>query len=151
MKRALVVVTPSTRSKQLVESAGAFAAGSGGELVLLSITPPEDYEHTHAAVEDIGSSDLVYTLDQAEESAARRVKRLAREALEDYDVGYEIIATIGREADTVLDVAEDRECDHLFLTGRKRSPTGKALFGDLTQQILLSFDGPVTVLLGEEE
>jgi len=36
----------------------------------------------------------------------------------------------------------------VFLTGKKRSPTGKAVFGDRSQAIILNFDGPVTTLLG---
>jgi hypothetical protein len=34
----------------------------------------------------------------------------------------------------------------VFLAGRKRSPTGKALFGDQTQAVILDFDGAVTVI-----
>lgn len=151
MNRALVVVTDSARSDRILREAGELAASNGTELVLLSVTPTEEYEDTHEAVASIGSSDLVYTIEQAEESATRKLTRAATEAFEGLDVDYHTKAVFGREIDSILDVAEAYDCDHLFIAGRRRSPTGKALFGDLTQQVLLSFDGPVTVLLGDEE
>jgi nucleotide-binding universal stress UspA family protein len=46
----------------------------------------------------------------------------------------------------VLAEARHRGCDHVFVTGRKRSPAGKAIFGDVAQRIVLEFDGAVTVL-----
>lgn len=55
-------------------------------------------------------------------------------------------ASLGDAADTVLAEARHRGCDHVFVTGRKRSPAGKAIFGDVAQRIVLEFDGAVTVL-----
>ncbi|ELZ06028.1 universal stress protein [Natrialba asiatica] len=45
-------------------------------------------------------------------------------------------------------VAAEYDCKHVFIAGDKRSPTGKALFGDEAQSVLLHFDGPVTALIG---
>jgi nucleotide-binding universal stress UspA family protein len=151
MKRGLVVVTPTDRSRELVREAGAFAEGVGAKLILLAVTPEDEYEETQSAVADIGSDDVVYGLEQAEESAERLARRVANETLGDLDVEYEIVGAVGREARRILGVAEERDCDHLFIAGRRRSPTGKALFGDLTQRILLNFDGHVTVSLGDDE
>ncbi|SEO30221.1 Nucleotide-binding universal stress protein, UspA family [Halogranum amylolyticum] len=151
MNRALVVVTDSAHNDRILREAGELAAGSGAELVLLSVTPTEEYEDTHDAVASIGSSDLVYTIEQAEESVTRKLERTASETFDGLDVDYHTEAVFGREVDSILDVADAHGCDHLFIAGRRRSPTGKALFGDLTQQVLLTFDGPVTVLLGDEE
>ncbi|MFC6724399.1 universal stress protein, partial [Halobium palmae] len=67
----------------------------------------------------------------------------------DLDVSYDVVAAVGDESDRIFEVAAERDCDHLFLSGRRRSPTGKALFGDRTQRALLNFDGPVTVILGD--
>jgi len=33
----------------------------------------------------------------------------------------------------------------VFVRGRRRSPTGKAVFGDTAQAVILNFDGFVTV------
>jgi nucleotide-binding universal stress UspA family protein len=49
----------------------------------------------------------------------------------------------------VLQVARRKDCDHVFLSGGKRSPAGKALFGDFAQSVLLGFDGYVTVRMND--
>ncbi|AFK20033.2 universal stress protein [Haloferax mediterranei ATCC 33500] len=150
MQRALVVVSPNERSNRILREAGELAAGSGAELVVLTVLPDEEFERTRSALADVGSSDVVYGIDQATESATRKAKRLAREALDDLDVDYRVVADIGPEVDSVLETAEAESCDHLFVSGRRRSPTGKLLSRDVTQTVMLNFDGPVTVLLGEE-
>ena len=151
MDRALAVVSASDTSKRLVREAGELAAGVGAELVLLRVIREDDYEGTRDAVENIKEIDNTYTIDQATEDARQSADELGREVLSGVDVEYEALGTIGREAERILAVAEDQDCDHVFVIGRKRSPTGKAIFGDIAQSVILSFDGPVTVMLEEGE
>lgn len=147
MDRALAVVSTSDTSKQLVREAGELAGGVDAELVLLRVVPEDDYEGTRDAVENIHEIDNTYTIDQATEEARQSAAGLARDVLSDVDVEYEALGTIGRETERILAVAEDQDCDHVFVIGRKRSPTGKAIFGDIAQSVILNFDGPVTVML----
>ncbi|WP_416840583.1 universal stress protein [Haloferax sp. DFSO52] len=150
MKRALVVVPPEAQSNRILREAGELAAGSGAELIVLTILPEEDFERTRSALASVGSADVVYGLDQALESATRKARRKANAAFDGLDVDYRIIADVGPIVETVLETAQWEACDHLFVSGRRRSPTGKLLSRDLTQTLLLNFDGPVTVLLGED-
>jgi nucleotide-binding universal stress UspA family protein len=150
MKRALVVVTPGNRGRRLLREAGAYAEGTDTELVLLTVVPEEEFEEKRRAVAGIGSSDAVYTLEQAEDSAEREATAVADDALAGLDVPYHAVGTIGREADAILDVADSEGAEHVFLGSRRRSPAGKALFGDVAQTVLLEFDGPVTLLMGED-
>ncbi|KAB1187670.1 MULTISPECIES: universal stress protein [Haloferax] len=151
MNRALVVVTPNERSNRILREAGELAAGSGAELVVLTVIPNDEFEETRSALANVGSSDVVYGVDQATESARRKAKRFARDALDGIDVDYRVVADIGPEVESVLETAQWEACDHLFISGRRRSPTGKLISRDATQSIMLKFDGPVTVLLGEED
>ncbi|MFC6907201.1 universal stress protein [Halalkalicoccus tibetensis] len=57
----------------------------------------------------------------------------------------EVDSVFGDIPDIILTEANKRNCDHIFVTGEKRSPTGKAVFGDTAQSIILNFEGPVTV------
>jgi nucleotide-binding universal stress UspA family protein len=150
MKRALVVVTPGNRGRRLLREAGEYAEGTDTELVLLTVVPEEEFEEKRRAVAGIGSSDAVYTLEQAEDSAEREATAVADDALAGLDVPYHAVGTIGREADAILDVADSEDAEHVFLGSRRRSPAGKALFGDVAQTVLLEFDGPVTLLMGED-
>jgi nucleotide-binding universal stress UspA family protein len=150
MERALAVVTQDERSKQVVREAGQLAAGVDAPLLLLTVLPEEEYERKREAMESAGGT-TPYTLSQAEQSARRTAQSVAKEVLGDVDVDFQVLGAVGREASTILGVAEEERVDHIFMAGRRRSPTQKAVFGDLTQRILLNFDGVVTVLLTEEE
>jgi nucleotide-binding universal stress UspA family protein len=51
----------------------------------------------------------------------------------------------GDVAKKILAVADEIDADTIVMCGRKRSPTGKVLFGSTTQSVMLSATCPVTV------
>lgn len=55
----------------------------------------------------------------------------------------------GDPAETIIEVAEELDVDNITMSGRRRSPTGKMLFGSTTQSVLLAADRPVTVVLDD--
>ncbi|MEY7851072.1 universal stress protein [Natrarchaeobius sp. A-rgal3] len=55
----------------------------------------------------------------------------------------------GDPAATILAVADDADADAVVMSGRKRSPVGKALFGSVTQNVALNSPVPV-VIAGSE-
>lgn len=55
----------------------------------------------------------------------------------------------GDPVDQILAVADDIEADSIAMSGRKRSPAGKAMFGSVTQSVLLSANRPVIAILGD--
>lgn len=55
----------------------------------------------------------------------------------------------GDPAMVILDVAEEIEADHVVMSGRKRSPTGKVLFGSVAQSVLLAANLPVTMNMND--
>jgi len=71
--------------------------------------------------------------------------RHAAEYLEDHGVEVDVIDESGDTAEFILREAENRAVDAIVLGGRKRSPAGKAIFGSVTQSVILSTDIPVVV------
>jgi nucleotide-binding universal stress UspA family protein len=71
--------------------------------------------------------------------------RHATEYLEDHDIEVDLIDESGDTAEFILREAEDREVDAIVLGGRKRSPAGKAIFGSVTQSVILNTQIPVVV------
>jgi nucleotide-binding universal stress UspA family protein len=61
--------------------------------------------------------------------------------------GYEVeIRGSGGDPSTeILDIAEEIDADLVSVAGRKRSPSGKAIFGSVSQSILLQTDRPVII------
>ncbi|UPM44988.1 universal stress protein [Halocatena salina] len=146
MQRALVVVEGTESTKKLVREAGELAAGVGAKVYLVHVTTKETFSEYATSLANIPDRDTGYSIDRAREGARRFAEDIGRDVFEGLAVEYEAIGELGDKKEQVLEVAREKDCDHLFISGRKRSPTGKAVFGDVTQSILLTFDGKVTVI-----
>lgn len=71
----------------------------------------------------------------------------AQEHLENADIAVEMRRAHGDPAESIVEIADEIEADRIIMSGRKRSPTGKVLFGSVTQSVLLSANTPVTVAM----
>lgn len=69
----------------------------------------------------------------------------AEEYLEERDVQIDINESSGDAATEIVAMADEVDADIICVGGRKRSPTGKALFGSVAQSVILSTDRPVVV------
>jgi nucleotide-binding universal stress UspA family protein len=72
--------------------------------------------------------------------------RPAREAidiLEAADIEVSADESSGDPAERVLAYADENDADVICVAGRKRSPAGKALFGSVSQSVMLDSDVPV--------
>lgn len=153
MNTGLVVVDDTDRHRSLLETAGELAAGADAELVLLPMTTTDEVDAEREAIGQVSDAHVAaYGTDTIENRLLHNTGQLAREALEtvEGEVDFTVVPKIvdaSTEATAILDAAEEHGCDHIFLVGRKRSRTGKALFGSLAQTIMLTFDGQVTVEL----
>ena len=76
--------------------------------------------------------------------------RRAREVLEDAGVTCVHYEASGDPADELLAAAADIDADAICVSGRKRSPTGKAVFGSTTQALVLNADRPVLTVPGPD-
>lgn len=72
---------------------------------------------------------------------------MAHELLADADIDVETRLERGDVTEQIIDVARDIDADSIIMCGRKKSATGKVLFGSITQSVLLNTERPVTVLL----
>lgn len=149
MDRALAVVEAKEATKELVAEAGKLAAGVDADLVLLHVSTEEDFHERQTAINRIADLDADYGIDSEEAGAKQFAEEIGREVLE--DVEYTAMGKIGNRQDTILQTAREEDIDHIFIHGKQRTPTGKAVFGDLAQAIILNFDGPVTVRTSDDE
>lgn len=153
MQRALVVVEasedldiqPTDASKEITRLAGQLAAGVDAEVYVMHVTSEERFQDRLDQLSSVEELDVQYDVETAARGAQQFAANVANEVLADLDVDITAIGRLGEIEEKVLAVADEYDCDHLFITGRRRSPTGKAIFGDLAQSLILNFDGPVTV------
>ena len=74
-----------------------------------------------------------------------RSAKAVENALDDRGFEYTLEERSGDPSGEILEHADEHDVDLLCLAGRKRSPTGKALFGSVTQDVVLNTDRPVLV------
>lgn len=146
MERALAVVGTSGTAKAVVREAGELASGVDAELFVIHVTTEAEYDERRSELEDIPDDEVSYGVGQARQGAEQFAGDIASEVLEDVDVEWKPVGAVGDRVEAILEEARINDCDHIFISGRKRSPTGKALFGDDAQAVILNFDGPVTVM-----
>lgn len=72
--------------------------------------------------------------------------RRAAEHLEDAGIEIEYAESSGDAAEAILERADEMDADLLCLAPRGRTPTGKALFGSVTQQVILNSTRPTLVV-----
>lgn len=149
MDHALAVVGSTETAKRLVREAGELAAGVDAELTLLHVTDEEEYAEEREQLASVTSGAVSYSSGQAKDGARNYAADVGRAVLDDVDVRYDAAGRLGEFADVVLEEIDRTDVDHVFLTGPKRSPAGKALFGDDTQRIVLDSPVPVTVVTEE--
>ncbi|SFL33925.1 Nucleotide-binding universal stress protein, UspA family [Halogranum rubrum] len=146
MKQGLVVVEESDRYRNLLEEAAEHAAGAGSDLLFLVTLTDEEYEADAETLESVKSvEDVSYDVFATTENSVRDT---VDEVLSAYDVDYDVLVRVvddDKRARAVVEVGDEHGCDHVFILGRQRSPTGKALFGDFAQKVILNFDGFVTI------
>lgn len=70
---------------------------------------------------------------------------LARDILEEDGISTDTLGIEGDPTTGILETAEEIDAKRICIAGRKRTPTGKAVFGSVTQGIILSTTRPVLV------
>lgn len=107
---------------------------------------PGDVSVTVLYVFEEIDSDLGGTLSLQEYDDVPETVTWARDRLETEGFDVEALVAEGHPDDAIVSLSTDRDADHIVLGGRKRSPTGKAIFGSTVQSVILDADVPVTVV-----
>lgn len=144
----LAAVGEAHQSDQIVSIGYDLATTYDDDLVVLHVIPDEDFEAHKAEIKRQSHGVQDFSFTQEEESAARFSERVVDQSLEEYD--YDRITTKGRVGDPASAIfTEARSVDprYLVIGGRQRSPVGKAIFGSVTQDILLRSDWPVVTAM----
>lgn len=153
MNRILVVVDDTDAHRSLLAEASEVAAGTGADIVLFSWMSPSAVEEGNDAIESVERMENTSYSDPDPVGVVRSFASEFGDAVFDEEgvegVDRETVAVVAEErelADEIVSAAIEHDCDHVYVVGKKRSPTGKAIFGDLAQRVVLNFEGPVTVL-----
>ncbi|SDF71812.1 hypothetical protein SAMN04488067_107135 [Halorubrum xinjiangense] len=149
MTRGLVSLEATDAHRDLLAEAAASARGSDDDLVVLWHLDADKYDEDVTTLEAVGRIENVeYDHSSIVDGATAKARSFVTDVLGDSDVDVQIAVSVGSEddrAERVLDAAAEHDCGHVFVLGDSRSPTGKAVFGDFAQQVVLNFEGYTTV------
>jgi len=129
------------RTEQIAREAIAVAEPTGAEVVLTHVFADGEFDgiRTKLGVDPASEGS---TPDAVAER--HTTTRAVAEALDDAGVAYSVRGAVGDHADEVVDAASAVGADRVVVGGRRRSPTGKAVFGSVAQAVILSAPCPVT-------
>lgn len=94
---------------------------------------------------DHSADDLPDELERFNSATRVGAVRRATERLEDHGVEAELVEESGDAGTRIHEAIEELDPDEVVMGGRKRSSVGKALFGSVTQAVILDTDHPVVV------
>ncbi len=57
----------------------------------------------------------------------------------------DFVETQGKPTDRIIEAAEELDVEAILIAGRRRTPVGKAVFGSVTQGVILQGERPVIV------
>lgn len=148
LNTVLVALGPNDadRAERLAGEAIDLAGPAGATVVLGHVFEADEYD---ATVERLGFEESEASVDDVAERYSS-IRALARE-FEEAGVDYEVRGAVGHYGAGVVDLAEELEADMVVIGGRKRSPTGKAVFGSTAQEVMLSAPCPVTFVRADTE
>jgi nucleotide-binding universal stress UspA family protein len=77
--------------------------------------------------------------------------RRARDRLAESGIEVELMESSGDPAEAIIETADELDADMVVVAARRRSPTGKLIFGSVTQAVILGTDRPVLVCREQED
>ncbi len=130
----------------LSETVLEVATPTDAHVIIAYTYTEEEFGDTVAALEFDGPPMAADPDDVAGEDDG--VQEL-RSTFEEAGLEVSVRGVVGQHGPAVADFAAEVEADRVVIGGRKRSPTGKAVFGSTAQEVLLSSPVPVTFVRGD--
>jgi nucleotide-binding universal stress UspA family protein len=120
-----------------------LAAAYDDDLLVVHVLTEEEFERR-----DEANRREQYTVEDGQRDAASLARRVV-EATTDRPGRVETRGLVGNVVEELNGEIERTDTRYLVIGGRKRTPVGKALFGSVTQSVLLEAAVPVVAVMDE--
>jgi len=133
----VAAVDQSERARSVVQRAKQLADDAGVSLHVV-----------HVGEAEVPSPEGGYDADREKRLSARKATNIARNIGQDVvDIeAFEPVGLEGNPAEELLEYSTAEDAEYIVVSARKRSPVGQAVFGSVTQSVLLNGDRPVVAV-----
>lgn len=141
----VAAVDTSERAPNVLNQAATLAEQFGEHLHVVHVMKRS--EAIDAETSSITKDDAV-TIEELRATAAR----VATDFLDEQSVAVdtEEVGLIGNPADEIVEYARQHDMRYIVVSPRKKSQTGKLLFGSVAQSILLNAPCPVVSVINDK-
>ncbi len=148
LETLLLAVGPNdaNRIDELARTVIDIAGPAGADVVVAHVFTDDEYE---TAVERL-EFEAVAEADPDDVAERHATVRELRELLVEADISTSVRGAVGDHGEEIVSIAGMTRSDLVVVGGRKRSPTGKAVFGSVAQEVMLEAPCPVTFVRGED-
>lgn len=136
--------TDSPRIDRIVDTVVDVAGPAGAAVVLTHVFSDEEFARVAERL-DFEPGDASPDAVAGRHSTVRDVGA----ELDAADIEYSVRGAVGNQGQRIVDQAGEVDADLVVVGGRRRSPTGKAVFGSTAQQVLLESPVPVVFVRAE--
>ena len=138
----VAAVDSSDNASTIVEEANELATRFDEELHVLHVMSQADFVELETT--NVNDAGQPVEMDRVRDIAAN----VSSNAATDAGVSsYKAVGKVGEASNMILNYTDEVDARYVVVGGRKRSPTGKAIFGSVTQSTLLNADLPVLVIM----
>jgi nucleotide-binding universal stress UspA family protein len=141
----LAAVDGDAKPDRVVTVGEDLAEAYDEQLLVVHVLPEEEFEKRNQS-----KRREQYTIEDAQRDAQATAKRVV-EATTDRFGRIETHGLVGEVVTELNNEVDRTDARYLVIGGRKRTPVGKALFGSVTQSVLLEADVPVVAVMDEPE
>lgn len=135
----VAAVDQTERARSVLAEAARLASDAGLSLHVV-----------HVGTVAVPHTSTGYDQERERTVSREQARAIARDAGREAGVrDFEPVGLAGHPDDQLLAYCREQDADYVVVSARKRSPVGQALFGSVTQSLLLHADCPVLAVPGE--
>lgn len=107
-----------------------------------------DLHVVHVGEAGVPKPEHGYDADSEKAITRQQAVQMARSIAEDIEglQEFEPVGLEGNPAAEILEYSTTQDAEYIVVSARKRSPLGQAIFGSVTQSLLLNADRPVVAV-----